>query len=746
MHPMRSIAFILIAQLVSAAPLKVPGLRDSVEVLVDRWGIPHIYAKNTHDAYFAQGFNAASERLFQMDLWRKRGLGRLSEDLGPAYLAQDRAARLFLYRDEVEAEWRLYTPSLREILQAFTDGINARIAMVERDPALLPWEFRVLKTSPARWQPSDLLVIRSAALSSNGLREVEHAKAACEGKPVTREQLNLPWTPQPPDGLDMCSIPADVLRDFRLGRQTNVVFNRDTVTSPAPPQVESNNWAISARRSETGRAILATDPHRPFSVPAFRYFAHISAPGLNAIGFGEPQHPGFVFGHNDAIAWGQTTFQVDMEDLYVYETDASDRYRYRGEWRPMKVVRERIPVRGGAGREVVLKYTQHGPVIYEEPEKKRAYALRTGWLEPGSATFLGSIGFLGARNWTEFNRELTRYRVPGNNVIYADVRGNVGLASVGNSPRRPNWDGLYPVPGDGTYEWEGIRPNSDMPRTYNPPDGFVASANNTPYFVEPKRLAAMKIGYQFGEDRIARIREVLGKSGKISFSTALALQNDYQSASAVRMGPYLEEMAGQGDSVVQRAVKMLTAWDKVLSRDSAAAALYELWNLELTATRERRLADMPADRRVAMLTESLAKAVQRAEQLLGSDWDKWQWGRLHHLRLEHPLSSLVDAAFRKKIDAGGADAGKGGGSGTVGNLGYDTKTFRITHGNSSRFVIDVGNWDASKFLHVPGQSADPESDEYRNLLESWVREEYQPLLYSREAIEAATVRRVTLVP
>lgn len=741
----------------SAAPsqdVRVPGLQAPVEILVDRWGIPHIYARNEHDMYFAQGFNAASQRLWQMDLWRKRALGLLSADHGPAYLDQDRAARLFLYRGGIEAEWKLYAPRMRQVLEAFTSGINAWI----RTTGQLPWEFRFLQVKPALWQATDLLIIRSAALSSNLSSEVDRSRLACKVGPsasVLREALTLPWTPQLPDGLDVCSIPGQVLRDYRLGRQTAVTFTASRQRAAAPrlaPQVESNNWAIAATKSATGRAILATDPHRPFSVPAFRYFAHISSPGLDLIGFGEPHHPGFVFGHNGTVAWGQTTFQVDMEDLYVYETNPRNpnEYRYRGEWRPMSVIREQLAVKGAAPRDITLKYTQHGPVIYEDAPRHRAYALRSGWLQPGSATFLGSIGLNRTRNWEEFSRELDRYRVPGNNVVYADAAGNVGLAPVGNSPRRPNWDGLYPVPGDGRYEWDGIRPNSELPKAYNPPAGFVASANNAPYFVDAKQLAAMKIGFEFGEDRIARIRAVLGAPGKITFQNALALQNDYVVGPASRLIPFLRELRDA------RGASLLESWDKVLTKGSAAGALYELWLIELTNARagttdagrppDAWLKAMSAAQRTAVLTKTLSQALARAEQLLGVDWKQWQWGKLHHLQLEHSLSSLVDAALRAKINVGGPQAGKGGESRTVGNLGYDTKTFRITSGNSSRFVIDVGNWDASRFLHVPGQSGDPNSDEYRNLLDSWVREEYNPLLYSRKAIEAATIRTLALKP
>ena len=748
LHSTRIAAVLLCCPLVGEVPsqsIRTAGLKDSVEILVDRWGVPHIYAKDLYDGYFAQGFNAASERLWQMDLWRKRGLGRLSQDFGPAYAAQDRAARLFLYRGDMVAEWSYYVDDMRQVLHAFTVGVNARVRMVQRDSGLLPWEFKFLNTAPALWEPEDLLRIRSAALASNSASEVARAQLACKSGANTealRVPLSIPWTPILPDGTDVCMISNDILADVRLAKQTSVNFAslRAEARPPSaePRQVESNNWAISAKRSATGRAILATDPHRPFQIPAFRYFAHVSAPGFDVVGFGEPQHPGFVFGHNGTIAWGQTTFQVDMEDIHVYETDPANpsAYRYKGQWEQMRTVREELPVKGGASREITLKFTRHGPVIHEAPSQRRAYALRAGWLEPGSATFMGSIGHNRARNWDEFQRELNRYRVPGNNVIYADSSGNVGLAPSGNAPRRPNWDGLLPVPGDGRYEWAGIRPNSELPRAYNPPEGYVASANNRPYFVDPNQFAAMKIGYEFGEERIERIREVLGAPGKISFAKALALQNDYTNPTARKVLPLLKGLRRVEDAKVRTAVRMLESWNMVMSKGSAAATLYELWSGELRGTRARD---------ELMLVNTLGKAIARAENLLGANWKQWQWGKLHYLELKHGLSPLVDPSLRAKINAGGKEAGKGGIGNTVGNLGYGAD-FKITSGNSSRFVIDVGNWDASRFLHVPGQSGNPDSPEYRNLLDSWVREEYNPLLYSRRAIEAATIRRISLIP
>jgi penicillin amidase len=319
----------------------VAGLKAPGQILVDVWGIPHIYAGNEHDLFFLQGFNAARDRLWQIDLWRKRGLGLLAKDFGPAYVEQDKALRLFLYRGDMKAEWAAYGPKAKTYAEAFVAGVNAYVADVQAGKRPRPIEFKIAGTMPDLWSADDVVRIRSHGLTRNVASEVKRSLVACAaGLDADRLRVKLepPWTTKIPDGLDPCSIPKDVLGAYDLATKP-VVFARekdrkaalahdpDVYLAEADQQrdtIGSNNWVIAPARTATGRAILANDPHREHSVPSLRYIVGLNAPGISVIGAGEPALPGISIGHNDTIAFGLTIFNVDQEDLYVYELNPAD--------------------------------------------------------------------------------------------------------------------------------------------------------------------------------------------------------------------------------------------------------------------------------------------------------------------------------------------------------------------------------------------------------------------------------------
>ncbi|MBY0573839.1 MAG: penicillin acylase family protein, partial [Undibacterium sp.] len=327
---------------------QVAGLQHNAEILVDTWGVPHIYAENEPDLFFAQGFNAARDRLFQLDLWRRRGLGELSSVYGDAYLEQDRAARLFLYRGDMQKEWASYGKQAAQISTSFVAGINAYVDFVTAHPEALPFEFKKLNYLPAKWQAADIVRIRSHGLTRNLNSEVARAKLACAGElelDLVRQGLTPTWKTKVPKGLDPC-LPNDVLRQFTLATQ-NVSFDAKNLqlslaeNSPATTYLErnneepmegSNNWVIAPSKSTAGRAILANDPHRAYSAPSLRYIAHLRSPTLDVIGAGEPALPGISIGHNGTIAFGLTIMSIDQEDLYVLETNPENsmQYKYRG--------------------------------------------------------------------------------------------------------------------------------------------------------------------------------------------------------------------------------------------------------------------------------------------------------------------------------------------------------------------------------------------------------------------------------
>jgi penicillin amidase len=362
------------------------GLEKPAEIIVDDWGVPHIYANTHYDAFFVQGFNAARDRLWQIDTWRRRGLGQLSEVLGDSYVEQDRANRLFMYRGDMYREWLAYGSDAKRIAEAFTAGINAYIDVIDEYPEMLPLEFGLLGYLPARWQAADVVRIRSHGLLRNVGNEVRRARIACLADLETAaiwKKLEPEWTTKIPDGLDPCDIPADVLNTYSLARN-EVLFPEQPVAKfnadfePENRLDGSNNWVIAPERSSTGRPILANDPHRRHSVPSLRYISHLVGPGINVIGAGEPFLPGISIGHNERIAFGLTIFSIDQEDLYVYDR-IGETYRYGDKFEALSSVTETIRVRNQDDVDVEMKFTRHGPVIHETEE--RIFAVRAGWLE-----------------------------------------------------------------------------------------------------------------------------------------------------------------------------------------------------------------------------------------------------------------------------------------------------------------------------------------------------------------------------
>jgi len=771
----------------------VEGLSSEVEILVDRWGVPHVYAQELYDVFFGQGFNAARDRLAQLDLWKRRGDGTLAEVFGPSFVEKDRAARLFLFRGDTHAEWLAYASDTKRIVGAFVDGLNAYIQLTRRDPKLLPFEFGLLGYEPALWTPETVVRIRSHGLLWNANSEATRAKFVRDhGKQALefRERLQPPHELEIPAGLDLAAIPDDVLQVYDLARRS-VSFERNprgelvlAGSANRDPLVRSgsNNWAIAAGRSASGRPILANDPHRALSVPSLRYIAHLNAPGLDVIGAGEPALPGISIGHNQQIAFGLTIFYIDQEDLYVYKTRPGkpEEYWYRDRWEPMQIVTERIAVRGAPAVETTLQFTRHGPVVYQDPGRQLAIGLRAAWLEPGMSAYLGSILSMRARNWDQFLAAMNRWGLPPENLVYANVDGSIGWKPGGLAPIRPNWDGLLPVPGDGRYEWAGFRDMDELPVAYEPVEGWIATANhmNLPAGYPHALGFEWVLPYRY-----QRIREVLRPKRRVTFQEMVELQADYRSTSARRVVAQLEGL-NSPDPPVQRALTLLRSWNGSLDPSSAAAALYEIWcHRHLTravmanwvgrpetleaALDEDELYDVfegssaevwllrledpeswkgpdPLAARNGALLSSLAAAVGETTALLGNDWEQWRWGRLHTAEMRHPLSALLDPKQRARVDVG--PAARGGSGATVNSTGYDLHDFVQRFGASFRMVVDVGSWDDSVAMNSPGQSGDPASPHYRDLFDAWARDESFPLLFSRERIEAEAEQRIVLRP
>lgn len=774
-----------------SAPVVVAGLERPVQVLIDEWGVPHVYADRLYDAFVAQGFVAARDRLWQIDLWRKRGLGEMAKDFGPAYVESDRMARAVLFKGNLYREWLAYASDAKRIAEAFTAGVNAYVALTEQQPSLLPEEFRLLGYRPSRWHAEDIVRIRHHGLTLNLTGEIDRAEIHCKDGVEARRAdwmrraLVPEITPTMADGFDPCGLPFARLREAYQLATARPVFRAPQAASrelgaasiamvaPALPADAqgSNNWAVAPSRTVTGRPVLASDPHRAHGAPSLRYISHLVAPGLDVIGAGEPFLPGISIGHNEAIAFGLTRFYMDQEDLYVYEThpERPEEYRYRDGWEPMTRVSERIEVRGEAPRTVTNLFTRHGPVLVADATRHRAFALRAAWLDEGMAPYFGSIEYMRARNWDQFSAAMNRWGAPGENQVYADTAGNIGWIPAGLTVIRPNWDGLSPVPGDGRYEWAGYRDMDELPRAFNPPAGYVMTANEPN--IPPDHPAATKgVGYEWSDDfRARRLHALLSASERHRLADSQAFQLDVVSLPGQRVVRLLEGLVDPRPQVAH-ALDLLRRWDGRMQPDSAAAALFEVWfaahlrravvGAVLSPAAAARVGNGDATRvlqvleghggwlepaqREQVLRDSLAAAVADVSARLGADAGTWQWGRLHQAVFEHPLAARVDADTRLRLDVGAWPIG--GSSATPMATGYRASDYHLTAGASFRMVADVGRWDQTMAINTPGQSGDPASPHYRDLAPLWVQGRYFPLAYSREAVEKVTRTRLMLQP
>ncbi|MBV8878287.1 MAG: penicillin acylase family protein [Gammaproteobacteria bacterium] len=749
--------------------IQVPGLHQQVRVQRDRWGVAHIYASDQHDLFFAQGFVTAQDRLFQMELWKRAGQGRLAEILGPMAVQRDINARRLRYRGDMLQEYRSYASDTLAILQAFTAGINAYIEASRRaGRSRLPVEFRLAGFEPEPWKPEDCLNRLAAyAMMGNASDELLHAQLVSLLGPSRAAELvrfdpaaRLDAAP----GLDLSGLSPALLDDI-VGSDRRIPF-------PATSLQESNNWTISGALTASGRPLLANDPHRVIAQPSLRYIVHLVAPGWNVIGAVEPALPGVAAGHNEHIAWGFTIFGLDQQDLYIERLNPADAGLYQGAhgWSALREERVTIRVRGGADVPAVLHFTQHGPVVWEDG--RRAVALRWVGAEPGTAGYLGALSVDRARNWQEFERAMPRWKVPPENIVYADDAGNIGEHSTGLAPLRPNFNGLLPLPADGQFEWAGFVPNAALPHSYNPAAGFIATANQKtipdhyPYAV----------GFQWSPpSRFDRIREVLESAKraqhKLTVADMEALQLDVVSLVARDLQALLRQAVSAAPAGADAPTDLLLKWDCALRADSAAAALYELWTLQLREAVTRLAVPQAAQSampswplyqvalellqprpavfgaaapaaRDALLHATLQAAYAQLRSRQGSDPARWSWGALHKAFFRHALDGAPDGAAL--LDRGPVE--RSGDGDVVQATEYDERSLEQTAGASYRQIFDLADWDNSVAINVPGQSGEPGSKHYDDLLPLWSAGQYFPLRYSRSAVDAVTTDVLILQP
>lgn len=741
----------------------VKGLERPVNVLRDRWGVAHIYAENQHDLFFAQGVVAAQDRLFQMELWKRAGQGRLAEILGPSALARDVNARALRYRGNLQAEYESYSPDTKTILTAFTDGIDAYIASLTAPGGPgLPIEFQLAGFSPDAWHPEDCLNRMAAfSMTGNAFSELEHAQALAElGAEKTSKLFDFDpaIALDPAPGLELVGLSPDLLKDL-VGSDRRIEF-------PAHSLEGSNNWTISGALTATGKPLLANDPHRVIGLPSLRYMVHLVAPGWNVIGAGEPGLPGVALGHNEHIAWGFTIFGLDQQDLYVEELNPANPFEYKTEagWKSMEARKEVFFVKGEAPKEVDLKFTRHGPVLWEDG--KRALALRWVGNEPGTAGYLASLAVDRAANWDQFEAAVARWKVPSENLAYADDAGNIGEHSAGLAPVR-NWTGLLPVPGSGNFNWTGFVPTAELPHFFNPKEGFVATANHK---MIPEHYP-YNVGFEWAPPyRVTRIRSVIESAKqdhhKLTVADMKSLQNDITSLPALEFQKLVRSTSLKDDPALADFLR----WDGQLTRESMNAALFEVWFQQICLTLGNRFSkehgeryddlepntvlriltnpekdlfgDDPVVGRDQLLVDSLRSARQNVAKLLGSDASQWSWGKFHTVHFRHAVDQQPGA--KDLFDLGPLP--RPGDEYTVNATGTNGDSWEQVSGASYREILDTGDWDQSVAVNTPGQSGQPGSPHYSDLMPLWDAGRYFPLLYSQKAVEGATTDRLVLEP
>ena len=728
--------------------LSLAGLQEPVEVVRDSWGIPHIYAQNTDDLFFAQGYVMAQDRLWQLEMWRRWREGRLAEIFGPAAVDYDVRTRLMMHRGPMdESEWTSYHPDAERIFTAYADGINA---YVERHRDRLPVEFRLTGVEPGVWT-AETVVRRWTSLNFPSTRgdAVDEIRLALDVARFGAEAANHRAAPDPwdelkvPDGLNVAAIPETILDVMRAGDDDPLVPGRlpgleivepyrhlvsglpTTARSIVDPffEVGSNNWAVSGALSPTGKPILVNDPHRRLENPSLRYYVHLNAPGWNVIGAGEPPFVGVNVGHNEQMAWGFTFAGADMNDVFVEEMHPEDStlVRFEDEWEPIRIVREEIPVKDEAPRVVELKFSRHGPIFFEDLENRRSYAVRSVSHEQGTAPYLGSFRFAQAESCEDFFDRAMSWKVPSHSLICAGVDGNIAFQASALTPDRDGWNGRLPVPGTGDYEWQGFR--SDLPREYNPERGWVGSANNN---IHPPGYGGRPVMYHSTRDvefsRIARIRQLLSSDRTYSIENHREFQLDAYSLRAEADIPVFDGWTSD-DPDVEAAREMVATWDAVLSRDSMAAAIYYLWR-DVVDPLAYGPETSEKDRR-PLVEHGLEVALSRLAAELGADKDAWRYGRLQQSAFPHLVVSDFDLPTVERA----------GGFGTVAATGV-----------SFRHILDTADWDRSIFTVTPGQSGQPGSPFYGSLLERWAEDEYFPLVFGRPAVEENVAHRLTLRP
>jgi penicillin amidase len=765
--------------------LSVAGLSAPVRVVRDKWGVPQIYAQNDHDLFMAQGYVHAQDRLWQMEFSRRIGNGTLSAVIGKATVATDQFARTIGWRRSSEQEWKDIDDNSRAILTAYSDGVNA---FIQSHKGNLPLEFTILRFSPEPWTPIDTLVwgnVVTYSLAGNSRLEMLRSQIiAVAGPDVATKML-------PPYGADRPIVVPPEANGYAWLHDAHFTGYDalDALLGEPGSSWGSNDWVISGSRTATGKPFLANDVHLAVSMPSIWYQIGLHGGNYDVVGFSFPGVPLTIVGHNNRIAWGSSNQNPDVEDFYMEKlNDPTNptQYQFKGAWQDLKVIKETVKVKNNPDVTVNVLLTQHGPIMNDvigDLQKSEPMSMR--WTANEDNRLFQSIVMINrASNWDEFRTAASYWDVPSQNFVYADVDGNIGYQATGRIPIRPTNDqGLVPMPGwTGENEWQGYIPFDKLPYSFNPPVGFLATANNKVVSDDyPYHLS-----YEWDPGfRAKRITDMLKANDHVSLDDIKAMQADTYSLPAEGLRPYLLAVKPENDRE-QRALDQVKAWDMRYETDRVGASIYQQWywylvrnimndelnkdlvDKYLAGQYERHgafqvplvtnLMANPSDpwfddhttpqveTRDQIAHKSLVDALDALSKKYGDDMSQWNWGRLHTVTfVEQPLGQSGIAPLERIFNVGPFPA-RGDNFTVDGSSFAFNAPFEMIHGASQRQIVDLSNFANSVSILGTGQSGLPFNPHRSDMIAMWQNVEYFPMLFDSKSVDANADAVLTLTP
>ncbi len=768
--------------------LQINGLSAPVTVTRDGHGVPALEAATLEDLFFAQGYVTAQDRLWQMDIMRRYASGQLSEILGEDTLKLDREQRILGLRAAAAKSLALATPRDRTFFAAYARGVNAFIAGHANH---LPIEFRILHYAPEPWQIEDSLVIANSMVKDLNYHyfydALDREKILAKLGPELTADLyvNRSWHDRPPtvmrDDLSDTETSAgdsdDDDDDDSDDPPDNSVTKRkippapEAVPSPDLPVNGSNDWVISGAHTVSGKPLLANDMHLGHQMPNLWYEAHLHSGSLDVAGVTLPGMPYVIVGHNQRVAWGFTNVGPTVTDVFIENFNAQGAYQTPSGWLQPEHRTEVIRVKGKPDVTVDVKITRHGPVITElVPGETRPLALRWTLYDGLHMPFFDVNS---AQNWDEFCRAFSQLDAPGQNVVYADVDGNIGYHTTGKVPIRAAGDGSLPASGaDNAHEWTGFLPFERLPSIYNPPSGIIGTANGR---ITPDGYPNSVSMEWEAPWRTARIYHVLESGRQFSAADMLSLQTDIQSEAelfAAERFVYAVDHAAKPSARAKQAADLLRGWDGRMQASSAAPTIAEtsirelrrlllepklgnnnltgdnsalnwktyswemrsVWLENILLHRPKRWLPEKYSSYDELLTAAVEATVNGPEA--PKDLASWRWGAFNAVEIEHPILSKIPLIRRWS----------GPGIQEQSGSGYTVKAVTRHHGPSERFTANLADLDQSTLNTVTGQGGNFLSPYYMDQWKAWYEGTTFTLPFTTNAIKASEAHRLVLEP